>query len=54
MAELKDIKIDNIINQNVNKVLNNVILKKTNFKIKYTLKILLMKHLRIILDKSFF
>ena len=41
VAELKDIKIDNNINQNVNKVLNNVILKKDNFQNKIYFKNLL-------------
>ena len=34
IAELKDIKIDNKINQNVNKILNNVILKKDDLNNK--------------------
>ena len=34
VAILKDIKIDNEINQNVNRILNNVILKKDNFQNK--------------------
>ena len=34
IAELKDIKIDNKINQNVNKILNNVILKKHDLQNK--------------------
>ena len=34
MAELKDIKIDTKINQNVNKILNNVILKKDDLQNK--------------------
>tara|TARA_Y100000591_G_scaffold58192_1_gene46665 strand:+ start:59 stop:1549 length:1491 start_codon:yes stop_codon:yes gene_type:complete len=38
VAILKDIKIDNEINQNVNRVLNNVILKKSNFQNKIYLK----------------
>ena len=37
-AELKDIKIDNKINDNVNKILSNVILKKMIYKIKFILK----------------
>ncbi len=41
IAELKDIKVDNKINQNVNKILNNVILKKENFQNKIYLKKLL-------------
>ena len=34
LAELKDIKIDNKINQNVNKILNNIILKSDKFQNK--------------------
>ena len=41
IAELKDIKIDNIINQDVNKILNNLILKKDNLKNKIYFKNLL-------------
>ena len=41
LAELKDIKIDNKINQNVNKILNNVILKSDNFQNKIYFKNLL-------------
>tara|TARA_Y100000816_G_scaffold191227_1_gene139351 strand:+ start:198 stop:1025 length:828 start_codon:yes stop_codon:yes gene_type:complete len=41
IAELKDIKIDNNINQKVNKVLNNIILKKNNFQNKIYFKNLL-------------
>ena len=41
VAELKDIKIDNHINQNVNKVLNNIILKENNFQNKIYFKNLL-------------
>ena len=41
VAELKDIKIDNKINQNVNKVLNNVILREDNFQNKIYFKNLL-------------
>ncbi len=41
IAELKDIKIDNKINQNVNKILNNVILKKDDLQNKIYLKNLL-------------
>ena len=40
-AELKDIKIDNKINQNVNKILNNVILKKHDLQNKIYFKNLL-------------
>ncbi len=40
-AELKDIKIDSKINQNVNKILNNIILKKENLKNKVYFKKLL-------------
>ena len=40
-AELKDIKIDNKISPNVNKILYNVILKKDNFQNKIYLKNLL-------------
>jgi len=41
VAELKDIKVDNKINQNVNKILNNVILKKDNLQNKIYFKNLL-------------
>ncbi len=41
VAELKDIKIDNKINQNVNEILNNVILKKDDFQNKIYFKNLL-------------
>ena len=41
IAELKDIKIDNKINQNVNKILNNVIFKKEDLKNKIYFKNLL-------------
>ena len=41
IAELKDIKIDNKINQNVNKILNNIILKKDDFQNKIYFKNLL-------------
>ena len=40
-AELKDIKIDNKINQNINKILNNIILKKENLRNKVYFKKLL-------------
>ena len=38
IAELKDIKIDNRINENVNKILNNVILKKDDLQNKIYFK----------------
>tara|TARA_B000000441_G_C21678036_1_gene311579 strand:- start:26 stop:793 length:768 start_codon:yes stop_codon:yes gene_type:complete len=41
IAELKDIKIDDKINQNVNKILNNVILKKDDLQNKIYFKNLL-------------
>ncbi len=41
IAELKDIRIDNKINQNVNKILNNVILKKDDLQNKIYFKNLL-------------
>ena len=41
IAELKDIKIDKKINQNVNKILNNVILKKDDLQNKIYFKNLL-------------
>jgi len=41
IAELKDIKIDNKINRNVNKILNNVILKKHDLQNKIYFKNLL-------------
>ena len=41
IAELKDIKIDNKINQNVNKILNNIILKKDDLQNKIYFKKLL-------------
>ena len=41
IAELKDIKIDNKVNQNVNKILNNVILKKDDLQNKIYFKNLL-------------
>ena len=40
-AELKDIKIDNEISQDVNKVLNNVVLKKEKIQNKIYFKNLL-------------
>ena len=41
IAELNDIKIDNKINQNVNKILNNVVLKKNELRNKIYFKKLL-------------
>ena len=41
IAELKDIKIDNKINDNVNKILSNVILKKDDLQNKIYFKNLL-------------
>ena len=41
IAELKDIKIDNKINTNVNKILNNVIIKKHDLQNKIYFKNLL-------------
>jgi len=41
IAELKDIKIDNKINQNVNRILNNVVLKKDDLQNKIYFKNLL-------------
>ncbi len=41
IAELKDIKIDNKINQNVNRILNNLILKKDDLQNKIYFKNLL-------------
>ena len=41
IAELRDIKIDNKINQNVNKVLSDVIFKKDDFQNKIYFKNLL-------------
>ena len=41
IAELKDIRIDNKINQNVNRILNNVILKKDDLQNKIYFKNLL-------------
>ena len=46
LAILKDIKIDNEINQNVNKILNNVILKSDKFQNKIYLKNLLNEAIR--------
>ena len=41
IAELKDIKIDSKINQNINRILNNIILKKDDFQNKIYFKNLL-------------
>ncbi len=46
IAELKDIKIDNKINQNVNKILNNIILKKDDLQNKIYFKNLLNKAIK--------
>ena len=46
VAELKDIKIDNIINQNINKILANLILKKDNLQNKIYFKNLLNKAIK--------
>ena len=46
IAKLKDIKIDNEINQNVNKILNNVILKKHDLQNKIYFKKLLNKAIK--------
>jgi len=46
IAELKDIKIDNKINENVNKILNNVILKKDDLQNKIYFKNLLNKAIK--------
>ncbi len=46
IAELKDIKIDNIINQDINKILNNLILKKHKLKNKIYFKNLLNEALK--------
>ena len=45
-AELKDIKIDNKINQNVNKILNNIIIKKDRLQNKIYFKNLLNKAIK--------
>ena len=45
-AELNDIKIDDKINQNVNEILNNVILKKSDFQNKIYFKNLLNKAIK--------
>ncbi len=47
VAELNDIKIDNRINQNVNKVLNNIILKKDDFQNKIYFKNILNEAFKI-------
>ncbi len=47
IAELKDIKIDNKIDPNVNKVLNNVILKKDDLQNKIYFKNLLNEAIKI-------
>ena len=44
IAELKDIKIDNKINQSVNKILNNVVFKKEDLQNKIYFKNLLNEH----------
>tara|TARA_B100001564_G_scaffold40845_1_gene29411 strand:- start:117 stop:1607 length:1491 start_codon:yes stop_codon:yes gene_type:complete len=46
IAELKHIKIDNIINKDVSKILNNLILKKNNLKNKIYFKNLLNEALK--------
>ena len=46
IAELNDIKIDNKINQNVNKILNNVILKKGDIQNKIYFKNILNKAIK--------
>ena len=45
-AELKDIQIDNKINQNVNKILNNITIKKDNLQNKIYFKNLLNKAIK--------
>ena len=45
-AELKDIKIDNKINQNVNNILSNIIIKKDNLQNKIYFKNLLNKAIK--------
>jgi len=45
-AELKDIQIDNKINQNVNKILNNIIIKRDNLQNKIYFKNLLNKAIK--------
>jgi len=45
-AELKDIKIDNKINQDINKILSNVILKKDDLQNKIYFKNLLNKAIK--------
>ena len=46
IAELKDIRIDNKINQNVNKILSNLILKKDDLQNKIYFKNLLNKAIK--------
>ncbi len=46
IASLKDIKIDNKINQNVNKILNNIIIKKDKLQNKIYFKNLLNKAIK--------
>ena len=46
IAELKDIKIDNKINQNVNQILSNVVLKKHDLQNKIYFKNLLNKAIK--------
>ena len=46
-AALKDIKIDNKINQNINKILSNIILKKNDLQNKIYFKNLLNKAIKI-------
>ena len=46
IAELKDIVIDNEINQKVNKILNNIIIKKDNIQNKIYFKNLLNEAIR--------
>ena len=41
VAQLKDVKIDNKINQNVNKILNNIVIKKDKIQNKIYFKNLL-------------
>ena len=41
IAELKDIKIDNQVNKNINKILNNVFIKKDDLQNKIYFKNLL-------------
>ena len=46
IAQLKDIKIDNVVNQDINRILNNLILKKDNLKNKIYFKNLLNEALK--------